>query len=80
MGQAIRDRFGADIGIGVTGVAGPDRQEDKPVGTVHIAIASRDRVSDTSQVFRGVRTEIKWRAAITAISLLRLHLLREPVH
>jgi nicotinamide-nucleotide amidase len=77
MGQAIRDRLRADVGIGVTGVAGPDTQDDKPVGTVHIAIASRDRVSDTSQLFRGARTEIKWRAAITAINLLRLHLLRE---
>jgi nicotinamide-nucleotide amidase len=77
MGQAIRDRFGADVGIGITGVAGPDKQDDKPVGTVHIAVASQDRVSDTSQLFRGVRTEIKWRAAITAINLLRLHLLRE---
>jgi nicotinamide-nucleotide amidase len=77
MGQAIRDRLGADVGIGVTGVAGPDSQDDKPVGTVHIAVASRDRVSDTSQLFRGVRTEIKWRAAITAINMLRLHLLRD---
>ena len=66
--------LGADVGIGVTGVAGPDMQEEKPVGTVHIAVAGPDRVSDTSQHFRGVRTEIKWRAAITAINLLRLHL------
>ena len=75
-GGGTRAFLGADIGIGVTGVAGPDLQEDKPVGTVHIAVAEPDRVSDTSQHFRGARTEIKWRAAITAINLLRLHLLR----
>src|SRR5215469_10924029 len=46
MAEAIRDRFRADVGIGVTGVAGPDRQDDKPAGTVHIAVASQDRVSD----------------------------------
>lgn len=77
MAAAARAFLGADIGIGVTGVAGPDLQEEKPVGTVHIAVAGPDRVSDTSQHFRGARTEIKWRAAITAINLLRLHLLRD---
>ena len=76
MAAAARTFLGADIGIGVTGVAGPDLQEEKPVGTVHIAVAGPDRVSDTSQHFRGARTEIKWRAAITAINLLRLHLSR----
>ena len=77
MAAAASAFLGADIGIGVTGVAGPDLQEEKPVGTVHIAVAGPDRVSDTSQHFRGARTEIKWRAAITAMNLLRLHLLRD---
>jgi len=77
MAQAIRERQSADIGIGVTGVAGPTQQEEKPIGTVHIAVAGRERISDTSQFFRGARAEIKWRAALTAINLLRLHLLRE---
>jgi nicotinamide-nucleotide amidase len=76
MAAAARAFLGADIGVGVTGVAGPDTQEEKPVGTVHIAVDGLDRGSDTSQQFRGARTEIKWRAAITAINLLRLHLLR----
>jgi nicotinamide-nucleotide amidase len=77
MAQAARSRLGTDLGVGITGVAGPDTQEDKPVGTVHIAVASAERTSDTSQRFRGARTEIKSRAAYTALSLLRLHLLRE---
>ncbi|WIG57838.1 MAG: ADP-ribose pyrophosphatase/nicotinamide-nucleotide amidase [Ktedonobacterales bacterium] len=77
MAEASRERLGASIGIGITGIAGPDAQEGKPVGTVHIAVASDGRVSDTSQRFRGARTEIKWRAAITALNLLRLHLHRE---
>ncbi len=77
MADAIRQRMGSDIGVGVTGVAGPETQEDKPVGTVHIAVSSAGRMSDTSQRFRGGRSEIKWRAAITALNLLRLHMLRE---
>ena len=38
MAQAVRNFLGSDIGLGITGVAGPDKQEDQPVGTVHIAI------------------------------------------
>jgi nicotinamide-nucleotide amidase len=76
MAAAARERLGADVGVGITGVAGPDEQEGKPAGTVHIAVASAERTSDTSQFFRGPRTQIKMRAAITALSLLRLHLLK----
>ncbi len=76
MAMAARERLGADIGVGITGVAGPDEQEGKPVGTIHIAVASAERTSDTSQHFRGPRTQIKMRAAITALNLLRLHLLK----
>ena len=74
---AVRARLATDVGIGVTGVAGPDEQEGKPVGTMYIAVASAGRSSDTSQHFRGPRTVIKSRAAITALNLLRVHLLRE---
>jgi len=77
MARAARERFGADVGVGITGVAGPDTQEGKPVGEVHIAVASADHTSDTSQRFRSPRTEIKSRAAYTALNLLRLHLLRD---
>lgn len=42
MARAIRERLGADIGIGVTGVAGPAEVEGKSAGTVHIAIVYPD--------------------------------------
>lgn len=76
MAEAARQRTGASVGLSVTGVAGPDEQEGKPVGTVHIAVASPQGVRETSQHFRGPRSEIKLRAAYTALNLLRLHLLR----
>src|SRR5256714_3716049 len=44
MAHAVRERLHADYGLGITGVAGPDKQEDKPVGTVHIAIEGPDGV------------------------------------
>ena len=77
MAQAARAQLHADVGVGITGVAGPDEQEGKPVGTVHIAVATPTHTRHTEQHFRGARAEIKWRAAITALNLLRLVLLRE---
>ncbi len=77
MAEAARQKLNADVGVGITGVAGPDEQEGKPVGTVYIAVATPEGTRATSQRFRGDRTEIKWRAAITALSLLRLQLLRQ---
>ena len=77
MASAVRQQTGASVGLSVTGVAGPDEQEGKPVGTIHIAVASPEGMHDTSQRFRGPRGEIKLRAAYAALNLLRLHLLRE---
>ncbi|MBF6589684.1 MAG: CinA family protein, partial [Ktedonobacterales bacterium] len=77
MAEAARARLGADVGIGITGVAGPDEQEGRPVGTVHLAVAAPHGARATSQHFIGGRSEIKWRAAMTALNLLRLALL-EP--
>ncbi|HEU0025941.1 MAG TPA: competence/damage-inducible protein A [Ktedonobacterales bacterium] len=72
MAQAARERIGAAVGVGITGVAGPDEQEGKPVGAVHIAVAADWGARDTSQLFRGGRAAIKSRAAYTALNLLRL--------
>ena len=38
MAHAVREHLGVDIGLGITGVAGPDPLEGKPVGTVYIAV------------------------------------------
>ena len=77
MAQAAREQLGASVGVGVTGVAGPDPQEGKPVGEVHIAVATSRGQRDTSQNWRGSRSDIKSRAALTALNLLRLTLLDE---
>ncbi|HEX8730744.1 MAG TPA: competence/damage-inducible protein A [Ktedonobacterales bacterium] len=74
MAQAARVALGASVGIGVTGVAGPEPQEGKPVGEVHIAVASGATLRDTTQRWRGPRAYIKSRAALTALNLLRLTL------
>ena len=77
MARAVRERLRADVGVAVTCVAGPDLQEGKPVGTVHLAVATPSGERHSEQRFRGARTEIKWRAAVSALHLVRLALLRE---
>jgi nicotinamide-nucleotide amidase len=76
MARAARQRLAAHIGIGVTGVAGPDKQEDKPVGTIHVAVALENGPPQTvSYVFAQGREAVKRRAVTTALSLLRRALL-----
>jgi nicotinamide-nucleotide amidase len=67
----------ADVGIGVTGVAGPDEQEGKPLGTMHIALddGSGD-VRIVSYQFAQSRAMVKRRAVTAALSLLRRVLLK----
>ena len=72
MARAARERLGADFGIGITGVAGPESLEDKPVGTIHIALDDPDTSGQAiSYAFAQSRAAIKRRAVTTALALLR---------
>jgi nicotinamide-nucleotide amidase len=78
MADGIRARAGADLAIGVTGIAGPDGgSPEKPVGMVVIAVvtATARRV----QVFRfwGEREQVKFQAAQSALDMAR-RLLTDP--
>lgn len=75
MASAVRQLLKADYGIGVTGVAGPEMQEGKPVGTVYIAIAGPEGFVDgRGPGWRGSREDQKRLAVLAALNLLRLHL------
>lgn len=77
MARAVRDACGAHVGLSTTGNAGPDTQENKPVGEVHIAVVSPTGEAVRQLNLRGERGEIKHRASLAALDLLRLHLLGE---
>lgn len=78
MARVARERLAADIGIGVTGVAGPDPQEDTPVGTIHIALDDGGEAPRTvSYLFAQGREAVKRRAVTTALSFLRRVLLEQ---
>ncbi|MEX2246678.1 MAG: competence/damage-inducible protein A [Dehalococcoidia bacterium] len=76
MARAVRERLVASVGVGITGVAGPDEQEGKPAGTIHVAVdAIWEAPRSVSYVFPQGRTAVKRRAVTTALVLLRQSLL-----
>jgi len=76
MARGIRNRAGADIGLSVTGIAGPGGgTPQKPVGMVCFALADDRGVIAREERFGGSRTDIRDRAAKYALNLVRLRLL-----
>jgi nicotinamide-nucleotide amidase len=71
MAESARFRLGADIGVGITGVAGPDEQEGKPVGLVYIAICDNTKKKSVEMHFPPRRLEVKRRATVAALFALR---------
>lgn len=75
MAENARMRADTDLAVAVTGIAGPSGGSDKkPVGLVYIALASPDGVSCRRFNFFGKRENIKERAAIASLNMLRLYL------
>lgn len=76
MARAARERLETDVGIGITGVAGPDPQDGHPPGTVHIGLdAAFTAPATISYQFAQGREAVKRRAVTTALGLLRRTLL-----
>jgi len=73
MADGARNRFGADIGVGITGVAGPDGgADDKPVGYVCICVTTNDGTRLAAEpVLPGNRAEIRDRSVTFAMHLVR---------
>lgn len=69
MAVGVKNLLGSDYGVSVTGNAGPGASEDKEVGLVYIAVASKEAVCCQEHRFSSNRTENKLRIAITALSL-----------
>lgn len=77
MAENARKVFGARIGVGITGIAGPDGgTPDKPIGTVFIALSGTRSDKPKSFLFHGERERVRWLASQTALDLLRRQLLK----
>lgn len=70
LAQEVRSRCGASIGVALTGVAGPEEQEGHPVGTVFIAVSTRQLTVVREYHWDGNREEIRQKAAGTARALV----------
>jgi nicotinamide-nucleotide amidase len=71
MADGVRKTSGADIGLSVTGVAGPDASNNKPVGTVFIAISDEEKSDCKYFCFYSDRSRNKERSAQAGLDLLR---------
>jgi nicotinamide-nucleotide amidase len=79
LAEGARSRFGADVGIGVTGIAGPGGgTPDKPVGTVHLCAVGPDGRQPRSVVLPGSRSVVRQRSVTLAMHMLRQLLLGGP--
>jgi nicotinamide-nucleotide amidase len=76
MADGVRGRLGADVAVAVTGIAGPDGGTvEKPVGRVHLHATGPDGSLARMLDLPGEREQIRVRAAVTALHLLRALLL-----
>jgi nicotinamide-nucleotide amidase len=76
MAEGIKKKFSADIGIGITGIAGPDGGTPaKPTGLVYIALAVNGGTKVFKNQFSNNRKSVKFRAAQTALDKVRRYIL-----
>jgi nicotinamide-nucleotide amidase len=71
MAQGARTALGATIGVGTTGVAGPDPSEGHPVGTAHIAVAVPGRARHQALSLAGGRDQIRYGTVQRVLLLLK---------
>ena len=71
MARGVAELFGTDVGVGVTGIAGPGGgTQEKPVGTVWFAVAAKGHVRTSHGSFSGDREAVRERATQAALLLL----------
>lgn len=78
LARGVAGRLGADVGVGITGIAGPGGgTEDKPVGTVCFSVWSAGGALTRRMTLPGARTDVRDRSTTVALHLVRRLLLGE---
>ena len=76
MAEGIRRRVGSTLGVGITGIAGPGGgSEEKPVGTVHVAVAAPSGTRERLIHLPGDREAIRFYASQIGLDMVRTHFL-----
>lgn len=77
MAEGVRNAAKTDLGLSVTGIAGPGGgSEQKPVGLVYLALATGQGVKTVEHRFSGDREKIRMRASRVALDMVRRYLIR----
>ena len=72
MARGVKKRINTDMALAVTGIAGPDGgSEDKPVGTVHIGLATGNEIYSRKYRFWGTREQVKLNTSMMALDWVR---------
>jgi len=77
MATTARVKLGASIGVGMTGITGPQEIDGMPVGTIFIGIDNNQHLHGFSKNYPGGRLQVKQRAVSSALFELRKILLQE---
>jgi nicotinamide-nucleotide amidase len=75
MAIGARRTLGADVGLSLTGVAGPGEQEGQPAGTLYVGLATGDGVTSASLRLPGSRDQMRQYSVISSLDFLRRTLL-----
>ncbi|HUJ39580.1 MAG TPA: competence/damage-inducible protein A [Candidatus Acidoferrales bacterium] len=76
MAEGVRKRAGTTLGLSITGIAGPTGgTAEKPVGTVHIALADAQGAREKAFKFPGDRGRIRGQATVAALDMVRRYYL-----
>lgn len=70
MASGVRSLMGATYGLATTGVAGPDRVDGKPVGTVYVAVVGPDSSRVKALSLSGDRGDIRAKSVLAVLTLL----------
>jgi len=79
MASSLVNNFNADIGIGITGIAGPNGgSKDKPVGLVWIGFGTKKKIITKKYLFNGNRLYIRMKATLESLKELNTFLQNYP--
>ncbi|RLB12213.1 MAG: competence protein [Deltaproteobacteria bacterium] len=80
MAEGVRNRLHSDLGIAVSGIAGPGGgTREKPVGTVHLSLASAEETPSQGYRFWGNRHAVKLNSATMALDWIRRYANGDPL-
>jgi PncC family amidohydrolase len=79
MASSLVNNFSADVGIGITGIAGPNGgSKNKPVGLVWIGFGTKNKITTKKFLFNGNRLDIRLKATLECLKELNNFLKHYP--